>query len=57
MQNPKAQKKIDILTVFFASSGSARVKAAHMMLMKLTPGRSKIEAILSIFGMILKRKK
>jgi len=57
VQNPKAQKKIDILTVFFASSGSARVKAAHMMLMKLTPGRSKIEAILSIFGMILKRKK
>jgi len=31
-------KKADSLTVFFALLGSARVKAAHRMLMKLTPG-------------------
>ncbi len=33
---PKAQKT-DNLTVFFVLSGSACVKAAHRMLMKLTP--------------------
>jgi hypothetical protein len=34
MLNPKAQKD---LTVFFALLGSARIKAACKMLMKLTP--------------------
>ncbi len=36
-QIPKAQKKIDNLTVFFALLGSALVKAALRTLMKLTP--------------------
>ena len=34
---PKAQKKLLDLTVFFALLGSDGVKAAHRMLMKLTP--------------------
>jgi len=37
-QIPQApKKKIDYLTVFFAFSGSASIKAAHRMLMKLNP--------------------
>jgi len=35
---PKAQKDTDDLTVIFALLGSARVKALHKMLVKLTPG-------------------
>jgi len=35
--DPERTKKIDNLTVFFALSGSTRVKAAYRMLMKLTP--------------------
>ena len=35
--DPKSAKKIDNLTVFFVLSGSARVKATQIMLMKLTP--------------------
>jgi hypothetical protein len=38
-QIPKAQKNTDDLDVFFALSGSACVKAARKMLVKLTPGR------------------
>jgi len=38
MQIPKAQKKTDSLTLFFALLGSARVKAARKTLVKLTPG-------------------
>ncbi len=38
-QIPKAQKKTFKLSVFFVLSGSASVKAAHRMLMKLTPNR------------------
>ncbi len=36
--DPKSTKKTNNLTVFFALSGSARVKAVSRMLMKLTPG-------------------
>ncbi len=35
--DPNSTKKTDSLIVFFALLGSARVKAAHKMLMKLTP--------------------
>jgi hypothetical protein len=35
--NPKSEKRTDNLTVFFALLGSARVKAAHKMLVKFTP--------------------
>jgi len=35
---PKAQKFTADLTVFFEHLGSAREKAAHKMLMQLTPG-------------------
>ncbi len=38
LADPKSAKKTVKLSVFFALSGSARVKAAHRMLMKLTPG-------------------
>jgi len=34
----KSAKKTDNLSVFFAPLGSVRVKAAHKMLVKLTPG-------------------
>ncbi len=37
MQIPKVQKKTDNLTVFFALLGSAQVKAARTILMKLIP--------------------
>jgi len=37
-EDRKRAKKTDNLTVFFALSGSALVKAAHRTLMKLTPG-------------------
>jgi len=37
VQIPKAQKKTDNLTVFFALLGFACTKAAHRMLMKLDP--------------------
>jgi len=33
-----AKKKTENVTVFFALLGSAPLKAAHKMLMKLTPG-------------------
>jgi len=36
--DPKSAKKTDNLTVFFALLGSAPVKAAHKMLVKLTSG-------------------
>ena len=36
--DPKSGKKLLNLTVFFALSGSAGVKAARRTLMKLTPG-------------------
>ncbi len=36
--DPERTKKTDNLTAFFALSGSALAKAAHRMLMKLTPG-------------------
>ena len=36
-QMPKTQKKLHHLTVFFALMGSARIKSARQMLMKLTP--------------------
>jgi len=35
--NPKSEKKTVKLSVFFALLGSARIKAACRMLMKLTP--------------------
>ncbi len=37
-QIPKAQKVTDILTVFFVLLGSARIKAACKILVKLTTG-------------------
>ncbi len=36
--DPESAKKTDILTVFFALSGSDWVKAARKMLMKLSTG-------------------
>ncbi len=39
LQIPKAEKTVK-LSVFFALSGSAHVKAAHRMLVKLTPDHS-----------------
>jgi len=39
--DPKRTKKTDNLTVCFALSGPAQVKAAHRTLMKLTLGRSR----------------
>jgi len=36
--DPKRTKNTDYLTVFFALSRSAHIKAAHGMLMKLTTG-------------------
>jgi len=36
--DPNSAKKTDNLTAFFVHLGSARVKAAHRTLMKLTPG-------------------
>jgi hypothetical protein len=36
--DPESAKKTDNLTSFFALKGSVCVKAAHRMLMKLTPG-------------------
>jgi len=36
-QIPKVQKRLDDLTVFIALLGSACPKAAHKMLMKLSP--------------------
>ena len=39
LADPKSAKKQLDLTVFFALLGSACVKAAHIMLMKLTPDR------------------
>jgi len=36
--DPEIAKKTNDLTVFFALSGSLRVKASHRALMKLTPG-------------------
>ncbi len=38
LADPESAKQIDNLTVFFALSGSARVKAARRTLMKLNPG-------------------
>jgi hypothetical protein len=38
LKEPKSPKQLLDLTVFFALSGSAGVKAACRMLMKLTPG-------------------
>ena len=38
LANPKSGKKLLNLTVFFMLLGTARVKAAHRMLVKLTPG-------------------
>jgi len=38
--NPKSAEKTDNLTVFFALSGSAQVKAARKMSTKLTPDGS-----------------
>jgi len=37
--DPKRAKKTDELTVFFALLGSARIKSAHEMFVKSTPGR------------------
>jgi hypothetical protein len=37
--------------------GATGVKAVRKYVGEIEPSRSKIEAILSIFGMILKRKK
>jgi len=38
LADPESAKKIDNLTVFFVLLGSALVKAACRMFMKLTPG-------------------
>jgi len=46
-QIPKAQKKIDDLTVFFAISGSVRVKVARSTLMKFTPGNPGLKEMTS----------
>jgi hypothetical protein len=43
--DPKSTKKTDDLTVFFVLSGSACVKSAFKMLMKLTPSDQSINVI------------
>ena len=45
LQIPKTQKKLLNLTVFFALLGSARVKAACKMLVKLTPGQQEVQLV------------
>jgi len=42
LADPKIAKKTFNLTVFFALLGSGCVKAAHKMLVKLTPGASRL---------------
>jgi len=37
-KDPESIKKTDNFTVFFALSGSVRIKAAHRTSIKLTPG-------------------
>jgi len=46
---PKVQKKPDDLSVFFVLLGSAHVKAAHILLMKLTPGGAKIPRLARVY--------
>jgi hypothetical protein len=42
-QIPKAPKKTDNFTVFFALLGSAYIKTARKMLMKLTPADTDVK--------------
>jgi hypothetical protein len=46
-QIPKAQKDPDDVNVFFVLLGSACVKAAHKMLMKLTPGNWLVQELVN----------
>ncbi len=55
----KAQKKTDTLTAFLVILGSAGVKNACKMLVKLTPGfnvRHRSENKMSLFDVLLKFK-
>jgi len=52
MEVPKAQKGIADLTVFFVHLRSARVKAAHKMLKKLTPGVNFINTFQTAFSTV-----
>jgi len=51
--DPKSTKKTYNLTNYFVVLGSSRVKAAHKMLMKLTPGRSRF--FTGIFLQLIRR--
>jgi len=44
--DPESAKKTDNLIEFFVLSGSACIKAAHRMLMKLTPGDQPQQSVL-----------
>jgi len=48
-RSQKRKKGSQVVTVFLALSGSARAKAAHRMLMKLTPGEGCIENKITFF--------
>jgi hypothetical protein len=48
--NPKSIKKTDCLTVFFGLLGSANIKVAPKMLVKLTPGISQTKLYFSLFS-------
>jgi len=50
--NPESAKMADNLTVFFDLSGSAFVKAAQRMLMKLTPGVNFINVLCTAFTLV-----
>jgi len=50
--DPESKKKTDNLTVFFALSGSALVKAACKWLVKLTPGLNFINILCTAFTLV-----
>jgi len=50
VQIPKAQKDTENLSDFFLLLGSALVKAAHKMLMKLTPSVNFINILQRLFA-------
>ena len=56
-RDPKSEIKLLNLTVFFALLGSERVKAAHIMLVKLTPGHNFIVSFRHFSFRNLGRKK
>jgi len=50
MQIPKEQKRLTTSLSFFVLLGSVRVKAAHRMLVKLTPGADAVKKLTPSLG-------